>query len=143
MRIGELSRRTGVSVRSIRHYEENGLLAAGRGDNGYREFDESAVGRVLRIKRLIRDGLTIEDLLPMAACLSAPVSEEQLCGHLLELYEHKLRAVDDELAALRRKRAALVERLAQLRGGMNAARNGGRHVRREGSAAGRVSTLMP
>ena len=121
MRIGELSKRTGVSVRSIRHYDESGLLEAERGDNGYREFDESAVGRVLRIKRLIRDGLTIEEVLPMSACLSAPENEEQVCGHLLELYERKLRALDDELAALQRKRRDLIGRLARLRGRLHAA----------------------
>ena len=121
MRIGELSKRTGVSVRSIRHYDENGLLEAERGDNGYREFDESAVGRVLRIKRLIQDGLTVEDVLPMTACLSVSTSEEQFCDHLLELYENKLCALDDELAALQRKRHHLIGRITQMRGRLKAA----------------------
>lgn len=38
MLIGELSRRTGVSARSLRYYEAQGLLSAGRGANGYRDY---------------------------------------------------------------------------------------------------------
>jgi DNA-binding transcriptional MerR regulator len=115
MRIGELARRTGVSVRSIRHYDLNGLLEADRSENGYREFDESAVARVRRIKRLISDGLTVEEVLPMAECLASSISEEQFCTHLLELYEEKLRELDGEIAALHRKRANLAWRVAQMR----------------------------
>ncbi len=43
MRIGELSKKTGVSERSLRHYEEKGLLPSKRLVNGYRDFDESAI----------------------------------------------------------------------------------------------------
>ncbi|WP_374225966.1 MerR family DNA-binding transcriptional regulator [Micromonospora sp. C41] len=42
MRIGELSARTGVSARSIRYYEQQGLLAALRTPSGQRVFAESA-----------------------------------------------------------------------------------------------------
>jgi MerR family transcriptional regulator, copper efflux regulator len=38
--IGELSQRTDASVRSIRHYDEHGLLASVRASNGYRMFPE-------------------------------------------------------------------------------------------------------
>ena len=46
MRIGELARRTGVSRRSLRYYEQHGLLHARRGGNDWREYDEPAVDRV-------------------------------------------------------------------------------------------------
>lgn len=128
MRIGELSKRTGASVRSIRHYDENGLLDAGRTESGYRTFDDSAVDRVLRIKNLIYHGLTVDDILPMVECLDAPASEEQFCDHVMELYEAKLRALDGEIEALRRRHRRLAERLRQLR------------TRREG--AERVETGM-
>ena len=52
MRISELSRRTGVSERSLRYYEEQGLLAAGRTPGGHREYGEWAVDRVIRIQAL-------------------------------------------------------------------------------------------
>ncbi len=52
MRIGELSRRSGVSERSLRYYEQQGLLDADRGPNGYREYDDTAVERASTIQML-------------------------------------------------------------------------------------------
>ncbi|MFI0356922.1 MerR family transcriptional regulator [Actinomadura sp. 9N407] len=67
MRIGELSRRTGASVRSLRYYEEQGLLAPERQASGYREYrDEDAV-TVRGIRLMLAAGLnttTIAELLP-------------------------------------------------------------------------------
>jgi DNA-binding transcriptional MerR regulator len=58
MRIGELARCTGVSVRSLRYYEEEGLLAPARATNGYRDYAESTIGRVRNIQLLYAAGLT-------------------------------------------------------------------------------------
>ncbi|AEE44282.1 MerR family transcriptional regulator [Cellulomonas fimi] len=57
MRIGELSRRTGVSTRLLRYYEEQGLIAPARSANTYREYDEAAVAQVERAVGLVRAGL--------------------------------------------------------------------------------------
>ncbi len=46
MRIGELSRLTGVSVRALRYYEEEGLIRPSRGGNGYRDSSLAATRRV-------------------------------------------------------------------------------------------------
>ena len=43
MRIGEVTARTGIPQRMLRYYEEQGLLASERADNGYREYDDDAV----------------------------------------------------------------------------------------------------
>ncbi|WP_026257590.1 MerR family transcriptional regulator [Actinopolymorpha alba] len=67
MRIGELARLTGVSVRSLRYYEEQSLLRPERHPNGYRSFSESDVERVAQIQLLFASGLNsrcIADLLP-------------------------------------------------------------------------------
>ena len=45
MLIRELSDRTGASIRSIRHYESKGLVYARRLANGYRDYDDNAIGR--------------------------------------------------------------------------------------------------
>lgn len=50
MKISELSRRTNVSSRAIRHYEEKDLLTADRLDNEYHDFSETAVERVRSIQ---------------------------------------------------------------------------------------------
>ena len=61
MRIGELSKETGVSERSLRHYEEKGLLPSKRLTNGYRDFDESAVEKVELIQMYLQLGLNLDE----------------------------------------------------------------------------------
>ncbi|MFJ6623627.1 MerR family transcriptional regulator [Kitasatospora sp. NPDC091335] len=67
MRIGELARRTCVSERSLRYYEQQGLLAARRTEGGHREYPDAAVDRVVHIQELFAAGLhsrTIHRILP-------------------------------------------------------------------------------
>ncbi|HIY66561.1 MAG TPA: MerR family transcriptional regulator [Candidatus Agrococcus pullicola] len=75
MRIGELSRRSGASVRSLRYYESRGLISAERSTSGQRHFSEDAVARVETIRRLLAAGLgtaTIADVLP---CVADPATQ--------------------------------------------------------------------
>ncbi|MFJ8466341.1 MerR family transcriptional regulator [Streptomyces swartbergensis] len=82
MFIGELSRRTGVSTRSLRYYEQQGLLRPQRRASGYREFDESDVATVRRVRILLAAGLNtdlIREVLPCMAdqgAILAPTCEE-------------------------------------------------------------------
>lgn len=67
MKIGELSRRTGTSRRSLRYYEQQELLTPTRLPNGYRDYDERTVTTVRRIQVLLSAGLgtsTIAEILP-------------------------------------------------------------------------------
>lgn len=57
MKIGELARRTDVAPRLLRYYEQQGLIAAQRADNGYRVYTEDDVERVERIAGLVRAGV--------------------------------------------------------------------------------------
>ncbi|GAA4669467.1 MerR family transcriptional regulator [Streptomyces youssoufiensis] len=69
MRIGELARRTGVSVRSLRYYEEQHLLPAVRSASGQRQYPESAVGRVELIQQLYAAGLSSKTILGIMPCM--------------------------------------------------------------------------
>lgn len=66
MRIGELARRTGVSQRSLRYYEQQGLLASERTPGGQREYSEKAIDRVIRTRSTVPGPVsgTISSLLP-------------------------------------------------------------------------------
>lgn len=67
MRIGELARRTGASERSLRYYEEQGLLAPSRTPTGYRVYTESDVDAVRHVRTLLAAGLNttfIREVLP-------------------------------------------------------------------------------
>ncbi|MEV7087508.1 MerR family transcriptional regulator [Streptomyces sp. NPDC093085] len=69
MRIGELSRRTGVSGRSLRYYEQEGLLSAQRTPGGHREYAEAAVARVRRIQELYAAGLCSSKISKLLPCM--------------------------------------------------------------------------
>ena len=99
MRIGELAAATGVSTRSLRYYEQQGLIRATRTPSGWREFDPSTVDRVILIQHLYAAGIpspTIDELLP---CLDAPPSErngvlEDLLAAQVARLEAKRRELD-------------------------------------------------
>lgn len=69
MRIGELARRTGVSERSLRYYEQQGLLAAERTPGGQRDYPERAVDRVIRIQELFAAGLHSRKIARLLPCM--------------------------------------------------------------------------
>ena len=85
MRIGELAERTGVSVRALRYYEEQGLLAAQRSDSGQRHYQEHAIGRVRLIQQLYAAGISSAGILEMLPCMvtgvAAPHVLAKLHGH--------------------------------------------------------------
>jgi DNA-binding transcriptional MerR regulator len=84
VRIGELATRTRVSVRALRYYEEQGLLASARSGSGQRLYGSAAVDRVRLIQQLYGAGLsskTIAELLPCVdAKVSTPESRERLAA---------------------------------------------------------------
>ncbi|MEV4639105.1 MerR family transcriptional regulator [Actinoplanes sp. NPDC049548] len=84
MRIGDLATRTRVSVRALRYYEEQGLLASTRSVSGQRLYADAAVSRVRLIQQLYGAGLsskTIAELLPCVdAKVSTPESRERLAA---------------------------------------------------------------
>ena len=69
MRIGELARRTGVSQRSLRYYEQQGLLMAERTPGGHRDYPEDAVDRVIRIQELFAAGLHSAKIAQLLPCM--------------------------------------------------------------------------
>ena len=69
MRIGELARRTGVSERSLRYYEQQGLLASDRTTGGHRDYPDRAVDRVIRIQELFAAGLNSRTIARILPCM--------------------------------------------------------------------------
>ncbi|MBT2212731.1 MerR family transcriptional regulator [Actinomadura sp. NEAU-AAG7] len=69
MRIGELARRTGVSERSLRYYEQRGLLASTRTPGGHRDYPERAVDRVIRIQEMFAAGLSSAKIARLLPCM--------------------------------------------------------------------------
>ncbi|HLU54139.1 MAG TPA: MerR family transcriptional regulator [Pseudonocardia sp.] len=113
VRIGARAERAGVSVRSLRYCEEQGLLRSERSPSGQRHYAEDAVERVRFLQRLYTAGLpsrTIAAILPYVdspsdadtdAAFTRMVEErDRLDAHVEELV--RARDALDELIALNR-----------------------------------------
>ena len=59
VRIGEFARQAGVSPRSLRHYEEAGLLVPARTSAGYRDYSPKDLDAVARIRPILATGLGV------------------------------------------------------------------------------------
>lgn len=76
MRIGELAERSGVSVRALRYYEEQGLLRAERTPAGQRVYDDSAVEKVLFFQDMYAAGLRSRNIAALLPCFATGQTSE-------------------------------------------------------------------
>ncbi|WP_250536393.1 MerR family transcriptional regulator [Caballeronia sp. AZ10_KS36] len=110
--IGQLSQLTGASVRSIRHYDEHGLLASIRASNGYRMFPKKAVTQVKQIQRMIATGFTIDDIQGFPDCMLL-IEGARSCDQITDVQRVRLEAIDRQIADLERRRARLIKTLLE------------------------------
>jgi DNA-binding transcriptional MerR regulator len=111
MRIGELARRTGVSERSLRYYEEQGLLVSERSPGGQREYAERAVDRVILIQELFAAGLHSKKIAELLPCMRDPDGgpNERATPQLVTDLTAERDRIDHLIADLTRSRAVLDE----------------------------------
>ena len=109
MTIGELSRRTGLSIKAIRQYQALGLVySAGRSEGGYRLFDDSALwcAEVISTLRLL--GLTIKEIDRLGrGYLSDP--DQRLGPCLAALLDEAERRIADRIAELEAVRGRICD----------------------------------
>ena len=109
MRIGALARQTGVSERSLRYYEEQGLLSAQRTPGGHRDYADGAVDRVLHIQQLYAAGLCSSKIAELLPCLrdtdGGPAKNAD--GRLAATLAVERDRIDRSIDELRRSRALL------------------------------------
>ncbi|MCA8406235.1 MerR family transcriptional regulator [Burkholderia cenocepacia] len=108
--IGKLAQLTGASVRSIRHYDEHGLLASVRADNGYRLFPDKAVTQVKQIQRMIATGFTLDDIRGFPDCMLL-IEGARSCDQITDVQRDRLEAIDRQIADLEKRRTRLVKML--------------------------------
>ena len=72
MRIGELVARTGASRRSLRYYEDQGLLTSDRSPSGQRLYGEEHVERVRLVRAFLAAGLSSRTIAEMVPCMAQP-----------------------------------------------------------------------
>ncbi|GAA0359708.1 MerR family transcriptional regulator [Bacillus horti] len=117
MKISQLAEKTGVSARSIRHYEKKNLLTAKRLENGYRLFQESDVERVKTIQIYLGLGLNTDQIEEMISCTDyCPELEmDELCSEMLEVYEKKLKEINQQMDTLAHVKRRLEEEIAKFK----------------------------
>ncbi|MFE5716251.1 MerR family transcriptional regulator [Streptomyces sp. NPDC056501] len=117
MRIGELSERTGTPRRLLRYYEEQGLIVADRLPNGYRDYDESNVDRVVQIRGLLDAGLPTRLIKQILPCLNKPriIHFPDATPEMLATLEEERDRMSERIRCLTRNRDAVAEYLDVVR----------------------------
>jgi MerR family transcriptional regulator, copper efflux regulator len=112
MHIGELAERTGLSLRTLRHYDEIGLVSAsGRTEGGFRLYTEDDHDRLILIRRMKPLGFSLEQMAELLRVVDSSaqtpdaVTADALTGFIAEAVERRARLQDqiamaDELIAL-------------------------------------------
>jgi DNA-binding transcriptional MerR regulator len=119
VRIGELAARTEVSVRSLRYYEQQGLLSSTRSAAGQRHYTTAEIERVGFIQRMFAAGLTSRTIAELLPCVDSPGEDtsdaavermlrerDRLTGHITDLIRTR-DSLDELIATNRAHRATL------------------------------------
>ena len=101
LEIGELCEQTGLSARTVRYYEELGLLPdVRRRTGGRRVYGESELSRLRFIGRLKALGLSLAEIRDLNAVYAIGGSTRAMLDRLDEVLAHRLRELDGRIAEL-------------------------------------------
>lgn len=107
MRIGELANQLGINTKTIRYYEEIGLVPpAPRTSSGYRDYSDHDATRLVFIKSAQRLGLSLEEI---AEILALRDRGQAPCEYVRDVITEQLRSIDKRIAELRALRGELRE----------------------------------
>lgn len=103
--IGQVARRTGVGVETVRFYERQGLLEEpARKDSGYRQYEGGVVARLHFIRRAKELGFSLKEIKELLALRVDPTTT---CAEVKNRAEAKLADVETKIQALRRMQKVL------------------------------------
>jgi len=107
MTIGELAKKAGVNVQTIRFYEREGLLLDAHRwpDSGYRDFDEEALLRLRFIRTAKELGFTLREIREL---LDMRILPGESCAEVRALLETRLANLEKRLKEMRRLRGVLI-----------------------------------
>src|SRR5437899_6524201 len=106
MTIGQVARRAGVGVETVRFYERKGLLAEpARKASGYRQYEEGEVARLRFIRRAKELGFTLKEIADLLALRLGP---DNTCAAVRQRAQAKLADIEARILDLQRIRQALI-----------------------------------
>lgn len=98
LRIGQLARECGFTPKTLRYYEEVGVLSpARRAENGYRVYADDAVRRLRFVRRAKALGLPLADI---RAILEISDEGRAPCQHVVAVIERELSGIDAQMRQL-------------------------------------------
>ena len=113
--IGELSKRTGCNIETIRFYERDGIMPSpSRSSGGHRLFNENQLRRLFFIRRCRELGFTLKEI---RSFLSLVDSNSYTCDQVLELTRNHVREVKQKIADLNKMKRVLNEMTSKCAGG--------------------------
>jgi MerR family Zn(II)-responsive transcriptional regulator of zntA len=101
----EVSEKTGMGFDAIRYYERFGLLAPARGSNGYRQYGEDAIERLIFIKQAKKCGFTLKEIKYSLDLLDKPQNCNINTDQVIDL---KIHEIDDRISELTRMKEMLL-----------------------------------
>ena len=111
---GELAKRSGVRLQTVRYYERRGLLPKPpRTQAGYRKFPSATVGRIRFIKRAQELGFQLDEIQEL---LSLRVDPHTTCADIKKRAEAKIENIDARIRHLRDIKGALARLASACRG---------------------------
>ncbi|SFE03798.1 Cu(I)-responsive transcriptional regulator [Roseivivax sediminis] len=113
MNIGDVAERSGLPPKTIRYYEDIGLIRPGRSANGYRAFRENDLHKLAFIGRARTLGFTIEECRTL---LDLYEDENRESAVVKRIAEDHLARIDEKIAQLKSMRATLAELVAACHG---------------------------
>ena len=112
--IGAIAKETGLSAKTIRYYEESGLIPkAERGENGYRLYNEKSVHRLRFVKRARDLGFSVEDVRNLLALWD---DEERPSAEVKSVAQRHLNAIEEKIDKLQAMRKTLKHLIAGCHG---------------------------
>ncbi len=111
LKIGEVSKRSGIGIEALRFYERSGLLGRpARTQSGYRVYDEGVLERLDFIKRAQVLGFSLDEIKRIIADKQAGRSP---CAEVREIVRERLQELDERMKEMRRYRKELGAALAE------------------------------
>ena len=109
VRIGEVARLSGLSVRQVRYYTDTGLLAADRLPNGYRDYAAGSAGRARRIHALFAVGLCLSDVRRLTPCIAR--DSTAMCPSARRALERQVEDLQRRIDRLKEAQEVILDRL--------------------------------
>lgn len=111
LKIGEVSKRSGIGIEALRFYEKSGLLERpSRTESGYRIYDAGVLERLDFIKRAQVLGFSLDEI---KRIISEKRAGQSPCAEVREIVRQRLQELDERMKEMRRYRNELARALSE------------------------------